>query len=127
MKILVADDDPIIKKLLCQVLSEDGHEVSLAPNGAQAAEKVLNENFGLIFLDVHMPVMNGLEALRAIRNTSPQLPVVMMDSYPDQLAKQAENEGALTCIHKPFDLQEIREIVLKIEESTKKEAGFGVA
>lgn len=127
MKILLADDDPIIRKLLSEVLSEDGHEVSSAPNGAEAVAKIPKGDFELVFLDVHMPVMNGLEALRNIRSMYPHLPVVMMDSYPDQLAKEAVNEGALTCIHKPFDLKEIREAILKIKELSKKEAQFGVA
>jgi CheY-like chemotaxis protein len=122
MKILVADDDPVIRKLLCQVLSEDGHKVSLATNGAQVIEKVQKEDFELLLSDVHMPVMNGLETLRTMRSTFPQLPVVMMDSYPDQLVKQAENEGALTCIHKPFDLKELRGVIEKVKKLSCQES-----
>jgi CheY-like chemotaxis protein len=124
MKILVADDDPVIRKLLCQVLSEDGHKVSLATNGAQVIEKVQKEDFELLLSDVHMPVMNGLETLRTMRSTFPQLPVVMMDSYPDQLVKQAENEGALTCIHKPFDLKELREVIEKVKKLRCQQSFF---
>lgn len=122
MKILVADDDPVIRKLLGQVLSEDGHKVSLATNGAQVIEKVQKEDFELLLSDVHMPVMNGLETLRIMRSTFPQLPVVMMDSYPDQLVKQAENEGALICIHKPFDLKELREVIEKVKKLSCQES-----
>jgi CheY-like chemotaxis protein len=124
MKILVADDDPVIRKLLCQVFSEDGHKVSPATNGAQVIEKVQKEDFELLLLDVHMPVMDGLETLRNMRSMFPNLPVVMMDSYPDQLVRQAENEGALTCIHKPFDLNEIREIVEKVKRLRSKQSFF---
>ena len=119
---MVADDDPVIRKLLCQVLSEDGHKVSLATNGAQVIEKVQKEDFELLLSDVHMPVMNGLETLRTMRSTFPQLPVVMMDSYPDQLVKQAENEGALTCIHKPFDLKELRGVIEKVKKLSCQES-----
>ena len=121
MKILVADDDPIIRKLLCDVLMDDGHKVSAVANGAQAIKEAQKEEFELFFSDVHMPVMNGLETLRIIRTIFPGMAVVMMDSYPDQLVNQAQNEGALTCIHKPFDLKEIRETILKIKELSKKE------
>lgn len=122
MKILVADDDPIIRKLLCEVLTDDGHKVSAVTNGAQAVKEAQREEFELFFSDVHMPVMNGLETLRTMQSMFPHLPVVMMDSYPDQLVRQAENEGALTCIHKPFDLKEIREVVLRVEQLSYEEA-----
>jgi CheY-like chemotaxis protein len=122
MKILVADDDPIIRKLLCEVLADDGHQVSAVANGAQAVKEAQKEEFDLFFSDVHMPVMNGLETLRVMRSLHPHLPVVMMDSYPDQLVNQAQNEGALTCIHKPFDLKEIRDVILRVKELSYKEA-----
>jgi len=115
MKILVADDDPIICKLLSEVLTNDGHQVTATSNGVEALEETRRQNFQLVFMDVHMPVMNGLETLLALRELFPELPVAMMDSYPDQLAHQAKREGALTCIHKPFDLQEIRIIIQDVE------------
>jgi CheY-like chemotaxis protein len=131
MRILVADDDPVIRKLLCQVLWEDGHNVSSAANGAEAIAQLqksagrIGEDFELLFLDVHMPVMNGLETLRTVQDTFPQVSVAMMDSYPDHLARQAQNEGALTCIHKPFDLRELREIIEKVKRLTCQERKIG--
>ncbi|MFH1336667.1 MAG: response regulator [Candidatus Zixiibacteriota bacterium] len=115
MKILVADDDPIIRKLLSEVLTNDGHQVTATSNGVEALEETGRQNFQLVFMDVHMPVMNGLETLLEIREIFPELPVAMMDSYPDQLAHQAKREGAFTCIHKPFDLHEIRRIIREVE------------
>jgi len=121
MKILVADDDPIIRKLLFEVLTSDGHQVIATENGVEALKEAQKQSFELMFLDVHMPIMNGLETLISIRNQFPGMAVAMMDSYPDQLVRQAQREGALTCIHKPFDLNEIREIIKGVRNLLLKE------
>lgn len=121
MKILVVDDDPIIRKLLLEVLTNDGHQVAVAKNGLEGLNLAQRQPFQLVFMDVHMPIMNGLEALISIRNLYPEMAVAMMDSYPDQLVRQAESKGALTCMHKPFDLNEIREVIEEVGSSNLKE------
>ena len=121
MKILIADDDPIIRKLFFEVLTSDGHQVTVVENGAEAFKEAQKQRFQLLFMDVHMPVMNGLEAMLNIRDLHQEIVVVMMDSYPDQLAHQAKKEGALTCIHKPFDLREIRKVIQGVEDLIPKE------
>lgn len=121
MNILVSDDDPIIRKLLLEVLTNDGHQVTITENGLEALKEVQGSPFQLVFLDVHMPIMNGLEALISIRNQCPNITIAMMDSYPDQLVGQAKSEGAITCIHKPFDLREIRAIIQEVKDSVLKE------
>lgn len=121
MRILVVDDDPIIRKLLLEVLTNDGHQVTTAENGLEALKNTKNRACELIFMDVHMPKMNGLEALIAIRELFPHLPVAMMDSYPDQLVREAVGRGALTCMHKPFDLKEMRRIIREVETLTPQE------
>jgi len=121
MKILVVDDDPIIRKLLLEVLTNDGHQVTVAKNGLEGLNLARRQPFQLVFMDVHMPKMNGLEALISIRNLYPEMAVAMMDSYPDQLVRQAVSEGALTCMHKPFDLNEIREVIEEVGSSDLKE------
>ena len=121
MKILVVDDDPIIRKLLFEVLINDGHQVEVKENGKEAFEEVRKQAYDLVFMDVHMPVMNGLEALVAMRELVPEINVAMMDSYPDKMAAQSQEEGAITCMHKPFDLEQIREIIREIETPGVKE------
>jgi len=121
MKILVTDDDPIIRKLLFEVLTSDGHQVTVAENGLEALKEAQKQSYQLVFMDVHMPIMNGLEALINIREKFPGMAVAMMDSYPDQLVSQAKREGALTCIHKPFDLKEIRKLIQKVENLVLEE------
>jgi len=121
MRILVTDDDPIIRKLLFEVLTSDGHRVTVTENGLEAVRETEKQAFELVLMDVHMPLMNGLEALIKIRNQRPEMAVAMMDSYPDQLVRQAESKGALTCIHKPFDLDEIRKVIEQVENASPKE------
>jgi two-component system response regulator (stage 0 sporulation protein F) len=121
MKILVSDDDPIIRKLLFEVLTSDGHQVTVTQNGLEALKEAQKQSFHLVFMDVHMPIMNGLEALISIRDLHPEMAVAMMDSYPDQLVRQAEKKGALTCIHKPFDLNEIRKVIQEVGNTMLEE------
>ena len=120
MRILIADDEAIIRHLLTDVLKDDQHQVVAVENGEEAVEKVKESSFDLIISDVHMPRLNGLETIKIIRGLDKKIFVVMMDSFPDLLSELAQEEGAITCIHKPFDLKEIREILQKIE-ALKKE------
>ena len=120
MKILVVDDEAIIRHLLTDVLKDDQHQVVAVENGKQAVEKVKESSFDLVFSDVHMPVLNGLETVKVIRSLNKNIVIVMMDSFPDLLSELAQEEGAITCIHKPFELKEIREILKNIENLRQK-------
>ncbi len=126
MRILVVDDEQIIRKLLSEVLLEDEHQVSCALNGKEAVEKVREEKYDLIFSDVHMPEMNGLEAVKIIKMIDKKVVIVMMDSFPDVMSELAQEEGAITCIHKPFELQEIRDIIKKIENKDIRGEKIGI-
>ena len=119
MRILVVDDEAIIRHLLTDVLKNDQHQVVAVENGKEAVEEVKCSNFDLIFSDVHMPVLNGLETIKRIRNIDKNITIVMMDSFPDLLSELAQEEGAITCIHKPFELKDIREILNKIQDLKK--------
>jgi two-component system response regulator HydG len=119
MKILVVDDEAIIRHLLTDIFKEDGHQVVAVENGKEAIEKVKESNFELVFSDVHMPVLNGLETIKIIRNLDKNIFIVMMDSFPDLLSELAQEEGAITCIHKPFELKEIREVLEKLPDLRK--------
>lgn len=80
MRIVVAEDDDVFRTLLRTVISEGGHEVLAAPDGACAWEYIRGSGADLCLLDVDMPVMNGIELLRKIRSDSRfcRLPVIML-------------------------------------------------
>lgn len=120
VNILVADDEEIIRSLFTDLLSEEGYEVTSASDGKEAIERVKEKSFQIAFIDVHMPIMNGAETVRAIRELNPSTEIVMMDSFPDIFLDEALKEGAITCVHKPFNIQEIIGIVREILEKGQK-------
>jgi len=111
MHVLVVDDEPVIRSLFTDFLKDEGYVVETVGNGKEALDRLSQKTFGIIFMDVHMPVMNGLEALIEMRRLYPSLAVVMMDSFPDKLAEEAQKKGAITCIHKPFNITEITGLI----------------
>ena len=82
-KILVVDDEESIRFLYKEELEEDGFIVELAQNGKEALEKVPLFKPDLITLDIKMPVMDGIEALKRIREVERQLPVILCSAYGD--------------------------------------------
>ncbi len=118
--ILIVDDEEIIRSLFTDLLSEEGCEVTCAANGKESIERVKEKSFQIAFIDVHMPIMNGVETVRAIRELSPSTEIVMMDSFPDIFLEQDLKEGAIACIHKPFNIHEVIDIVKEILGTKEK-------
>jgi len=118
-KVLVIDDSAVIRKLLCEVLTDIGFQVDTADNGLVGYEMAQKDDYTLIFCDIHMPVMNGLRAVQKIKQIKHDVPVIMTDSFPDKLARQATEAGALCCLAKPFSLDELRETINSIIKNEK--------
>ena len=114
IKILVVDDEEVMRNLFTDILQDEGYQVSTVSNGKEAQDRVKQEQFEIVFLDVHMPVMDGVKTLHALREIVPNTAIVMMDSMSSYVLKKSKQEGAVTCIHKPFNIQEIRSVVKQI-------------
>ena len=112
IKVLVIDDKKIIGDLFDFTLGYSGHQIKWVPNAEEAIELVKSENFDIAFLDIVMPGRDGIATLEAIKLVSPDLPVVMMSGYSvDDKRDRSKELGAITCLKKPFEMDEIREIV----------------
>jgi len=112
LNVLVVDDQPGVRYLLDVILRDEGHLVRLAKNGLEALEAVKAHKPDLIFMDIRMPLMDGIEALGRIKMISPDSEVVLMTAYvSDETVQMAINKGALCCFTKPFDVELIKTFI----------------
>lgn len=111
-KILIVDDQNGIRILLVELFSNEGYEMFQAANGKAALEVVEQEVPDLVLLDMKIPGMDGLEILRHIKETHPQINVIMMTAYGElDIIQKAKDLGALSHFTKPFDIDEMRQAV----------------
>ena len=82
--ILLVDDEPDYLELMAFWLKSKGYFVSAAPNGEKAIQIIKEENPHIIFLDINMPGIDGIETLRRIREFNQELPVIMVTAFPDE-------------------------------------------
>ncbi|OAT79963.1 response regulator [Desulfotomaculum copahuensis] len=112
LDVLVADDQPGVRYLLDIIIKEAGHRVHMAGNGLEALEMVRRIRPQLVFMDVRMPLMDGLEALGRIKKLSPETEVVMMTAYfSDDTIARSLKKGAVRCLAKPFDVEKIKALI----------------
>jgi two-component system KDP operon response regulator KdpE len=107
LRVLVIDDEPPIRKLLRMGLSTQGYRVIEAPDGRSALD-LIREKPDLVILDLGLPDMQGLELLRTMRTRDERVPIVVLSSRADEVAKvQALDLGADDYVTKPFGMDEL--------------------
>ncbi len=119
-KVLVVDDDRRMVKTICDILKVKGYDTVEAHTGEEAVGKARSERPDCVLMDVRMPGINGVEALKVMRQVSPELPVVMMSAYStEELTDEARKNGAYAVLTKPVDVQMILSFlsVLRKEKS----------
>jgi DNA-binding response OmpR family regulator len=113
--ILIVDDEKNIRLTLSQALETLGAEIDTAANGEEALAKLKGREFGLILLDIRMPGMDGMEVLRRVREIRPDIRIIMITAYGTiESAVEALKLGAVDFLQKPFDPEEIRELVSRV-------------
>lgn len=111
-KILVADDEKSMREFLEIMLRKEGYRVTLASNGEEAVKWAEREIFDLALLDIRMPKLDGLSALKKIKTLSPETVVVVITAFASaDTAIRAMKEGAYDYITKPFKVDEIKLII----------------
>lgn len=118
----VIDDDPGICRSMKATLERTGYRVATCSTGEEALEMARQRAFDVVFLDLKMPSLNGLEVYLELKKINPAARVVMMTAYRDEvnnLNRQAQEAGAYTCLYKPFDMGQPLSIIEDILSSRR--------
>ena len=109
---LIVDDDPGIRQLMKDAIMEQGYKVVAVDSGESALEELDRQRFDLIFLDLVLPRLSGVEVLRNIKERSNKTMVAVITGYGDDpIALEAMSMGPLFFIRKPFQMSEITEVL----------------
>ncbi len=119
-RILIADDQEMMRDSLAATLAREGHEVTAAGDGAAAAQRLASQRFDLLLTDLKMPRLTGIELLAEAKKLRPEMPVVLMTAFATvATAVEAMKLGAYDYIQKPFDGDEIKHLVERTLEHNR--------
>lgn len=119
--ILLVDDNVSLTKTMSFALKRNGYAVTTAKDGREAIAKVKEQPFDMIFMDIKMPLLDGVETYKEIKKLRPEAVVMMMTAYAvEDLVVEALREGAYGIIYKPLDIEEV---LATIEEAIHAKKG----
>jgi len=111
-KVLVVDDDPAVRQSFDRVLSGKGYAVITAENGEEALRKLNEEKYDIVYSDIRMPGMSGLEVAENVKARRPWTPVVIITGYGTEAAEaRAKAAGVSSFLHKPLSPEMIEDSV----------------
>ena len=122
MRLLIAEDEADLLRAMVAILSHQGYDISTAANGLEAVEKAEHETYDCMVFDIMMPKMDGIEALKKIRETGDLTPVIMLTAKAE-IDDRVEglDAGADDYLTKPFA---IKELLARIRSLTRRNTSF---
>src|SRR5687768_6329864 len=103
-KILIIDDEPLIRHLLRQMLQTEGYEVEEAEDGCEGIQRYRAAPADLVITDVQMPRLNGLDMIKALHQEFPEVKVIVISSDGDKVRHGAQALGIQDIFQKPFEM-----------------------
>jgi DNA-binding NtrC family response regulator len=117
--VLVIDDDEDIRKVLSEILKDNGYNADSAETGRQALRKTEKKFYNIALIDIKLPDTDGIELLTKIKETKPKMRKIIITGYPTlKNAVEALNKGADAYIMKPLDIEKV---LATIKEQLKKQ------
>lgn len=113
--ILVVDDNKDFADVFCDILRSNKYNAESCYGGEQALKKAEKTAFDIMFVDIRMPGMDGIETLRRIKKMSPDTRVIMMTGYSvDEMVHKAIEEDASDIIYKPFEIDKVLGLISQL-------------
>jgi two-component system nitrogen regulation response regulator NtrX len=120
-KILIVDDEEIVRLTMTEQFSYLGYRALAVENGLLGIRELQNEDYDAVFVDLKMPVLDGMEFLRQVRDLYPDLPVIVMTGHgSDETGKEVLASGAFAFLKKPFRLDDIRALLKRLETGNQE-------
>lgn len=120
MKILIVDDERAIRNSLSEIMADEGYSVDTAENGRAAVEMAEKEHYDVVFCDIKMPEMDGIEVLEKLKEDGVDSEMIMISGHGDiSTAVDCIKKGAFDFIQKPLDLNRI---LITVKNATDKTA-----
>ncbi len=121
MKILVADDEELIRWSLRRAFEAAGYTVDIAANGKEAIQRVEEHNYDIVVTDLRMPELDGMEMLIKMREMGISLPVIVISAYlSKKVIEETLHKGAFRCLDKPFPVEDVLNVVKEAVEYKAK-------
>ncbi|WP_405097563.1 response regulator [Oceanobacillus sp. FSL H7-0719] len=119
-EILVVDDQPGIRLLLTDILTDAGYNTTTASTGKEALDKLKEKRFSLILLDYKLPIIDGVEVLKKIEKQNLNVPAIVMSGLAEKIEDELKGYPLVKdLLAKPFNIQEIPEMIKGIIEEFK--------
>ncbi|EDM81597.1 sigma-54 dependent DNA-binding response regulator [Plesiocystis pacifica SIR-1] len=114
-KLLIVDDDSMLRDALVHMLERAGHQCEGAADGDEGLERILDRGYDLVITDMRMPSMSGIEMIRAVRRAlGPNPPFILLSGYHDFEEDELRAAGASLVLQKPLRPRTIRESVASL-------------
>lgn len=105
--VLVVDDDPDVAESYAEILRSQGCAVEIARNGQEAVDRFGAKDYDIAFMDIRMPVLNGVDSFLAIKRMKPDARIVLMTGHSEERAEEALANGALAVLLKPVRMRQL--------------------
>ncbi|MCB2231283.1 response regulator [bacterium] len=119
-RILIIDDCRVMRDLLSDFLVEEGFDVFATEDPDEAAEELARESYSLCICDMHLTYIDGMTVVRQLEERFGDLRFIITDSLPDQRAVEQIERSDYAYIHKPFELNQIRELIRTCLQPTRQ-------